>query len=148
MADAKMLNKEKVMARLLALPAGMKADVAPVLKSEVEELVAAQKRAAPVDETEKQPGQFRDSIHEYPNPDRDLSYRIIADAQDEHGAFIGPHIEHGHMSTLADGSQKHVAAKPSFYPTYRAKKKGMKRRLNAAGRKSAKRLFPGDTSGN
>ena len=139
MADAKMLGKERLIARFARLPKAMKDAVAPVLQKEVSELVAAQRRAAPVSsDLEDTPGQFRDSINYYPNRDRPLSFRVIADARDEKGAFIGPHIEHGHKAK--DGS--HVAAVPSFFPTYRARKKAMQRRLNAAGRKAAKAMFP------
>ncbi len=140
MADAKMIRNAKVWPRFNAIPAQITADVDGQLVVEVGDLVAAQKRAAPVsDDLEKRPGEYRDSIHSYKNPDRPLSYRIIADAKDETGEFIGPHIEHGHLAP--DGS--HVAAKPSFFPTYRARKKGMKRRLNAAGRKAAKAFNQG-----
>lgn len=138
MADAKMLNKAKVIARLGRLPAALKAAVAAQLKTEAEDLVAAQRRAAPVDQLEPHAGAFRDSIHEYPNPDRELSYRVIADARDDKGHLIGKHIEHGHLA--ADGS--HVPAKPSFFPTYRARKKGMRRRLSAAARKALRTEFP------
>ena len=140
MADAKMLRRERMRQRFAKLPTAMRADVGAQLKTEVDDLVAAQRRAAPVDKTAKEPGQFRDSIHAYPNPDRELSFRIIADAKDENGDPIGGKIEHGHRAR--DGT--HVAAVPSFFPTYRARKKGMKRRVAAAGRKSVKRLFPSE----
>ena len=139
MASAKMLNREKIVARLLRIPTAVKAPVAETLKIEVDELVAAMQRAAPVGgPMDPHPGAFRDSIHAYRNPDRDLSWRIIADAKDEHGHFVGKHIEYGHVSP--DGV--HVPASPSFWPTYRARRKAMRRRLNAAARKVIKSLFP------
>jgi hypothetical protein len=147
MATAKMLQNSRAWQRFLTIPDQIAADVGKQLAKEVDDMVAAMKRAAPVsDDLEKHPGQFRDSIHSYANPDRPLSYRIIADAQDEYGAFIGPHIEHGHMSKLADGSEKHVPAKPSFFPTYRARKKRMRSRLTAAGTKAIKK-FKQDNEG-
>lgn len=139
MADAKMLNKEKAIARLRAIPDIIKQPVARDLKIEVDALVAAQKRAAPVSDLEKNPGEFRDSIHDYENPDRELSYRIIADAKDEKGRFIGQWIENGH--TTPTGTN--VPASPSFWVTYRARKKGMRRRLNASARKAAQAAFKG-----
>jgi hypothetical protein len=136
---AKILNRQKLRARLAKIPKVVKDAAAKQLKVEVDDLVAAMKRAAPVDPKSDNPGAFRDSIHAYPNPDRPMSYRIIADAKDEHGEFIGGHIEHGHRA--ADGT--HVPATPSFFPTYRARKRGMKRRMLAAGRKAAKQAFEG-----
>ncbi len=139
--ETKMLNVEKIKARFRALPDLVKVAVGTQLAKEVEDLVDAQQRAAPVDELEDHPRAFRDSIHFYPTPDRPLSYRIIADARDpKTGQFIGSHIEAGHKAR--DGS--HVAAKPSFFPTYRARKKGMRRRINAAGRKAIKAAFPSE----
>lgn len=127
-----MLNKQKVKARLAGIPKAVKDAVGRQLDHEVKEMVEAQKRAAPLDDGSENPGNFRDSIHAYRNPDRALSYRIIADARDEDGHFIGSHIEHGHRAR--NGS--HVPAKPSFYPTYRARKRPMRRRLQAAARKA------------
>lgn len=140
MADAKVIRNAKVWQKFLSIPDKVAADVGKQLATEVGDLVDAQKRAAPVSsDLEKEPGQYRESIHSYSNPDRPLSYRIIADARDEKGNFIGPHIEHGHKAV--DGT--HVPAKPSFFPTYRARKKGMRRRLNAAARKSIKAFSQG-----
>ncbi len=98
-----MLNLAKVTARLAKIPAQMKAAAAEQLKTEVDDLVAAQKRAAPVDPASPNPGALRDSIHAYPNPDRPLSYRIIADAKDAHGKFIAANIEQGHRARDAQG---------------------------------------------
>jgi hypothetical protein len=127
---------EKVLRRYARLAPTQKSAVAKQLKAEVDDLVAAQKRAAPVDPNSDNPGKLRDSIHAYPNPDRPLSYRILADAKDEDGKFIGSNIEAGHRAR--DGS--HVPARPSFFPTYRARKKGMRRRLMAASRAALKQL--------
>lgn len=136
---AQMKGLEANLKRLARVPQVAKTAVGSQLAKEVEDLVEAQKRAAPVDEASDNPGRLRESIHFYPNPDRPLSYRVIADARDpETGDFIGPHVEFGHMA--ADGT--HVAAVPSFFPTYRARKKSMKRRISAAGRKALREAFP------
>jgi hypothetical protein len=139
LAEAVMLNKAAVLARFRRMFPAIKAAVAPVLEREVDELVSAMQRAAPVSELEQHPGQFRDSIHAYPNPKRELSFRILADARDEKGNFIGPHIEHGHKAP--DGS--HVEAVPSFFPTYRARKKGIQKKLTAAAKAAAVKAFEG-----
>lgn len=138
MASAKMLNLAKVNARLGRLPEALKSAVRDQLKTEVDDLVGAMKRAAPLDEFSPEPGKLRDSIHAYENHDRDLSYRVIADAKDEQGRFIGQHVEFGHRAE--DGT--HVPARPSFYPTYRARRTGMRRRVSAAARKAIKQMYP------
>lgn len=125
---------DKVLARFKRLPERQVQAVGKQLKTEVNDLVSAMQRAAPVDPQSKDPGNFRDSIHSYPNPDRPLSYRILADAKDEDGKFIGSNIEFGHRAR--DGS--HVPGRASFFPTYRARKKPMRRRLMAASRRALK----------
>lgn len=135
---AKMLNLERVLARLAAVPEAIREAVEAQLRAEASELVAAQQRNAPVDETSDNPGELRDSIHFYRNPDRPLSFRILADAKDDDGKFIGSNVESGHRAR--DGS--HVPARPFFFPTYRARKRAMKRRLSDAAVKAAKRAFP------
>jgi hypothetical protein len=134
MADAKMLNRAKVLARLRSLPTAVQIGVGSQLAKEVEDLTEAIQRAAPVDGASREPGELRDSVHFYPTPDRPLSYRVLADAKDESGDFIGSHVEAGHRT--ADG--EHVPASPFFFPTYRARKKPMRRRLSAAATKAAK----------
>lgn len=135
---ARMLNLDRTLARLKKIPPAVTTASGTQLAAEVEELTEAIQQAAPVNDLDETPGQLRDSVHFYPNPDRPLSYRILADAKDEKGEFIGPHVEHGHKAR--DGS--HVPRVPFFFPTYRARKKPMKRRIAAAGRKAVKALFP------
>lgn len=136
---AKAVGLERILANIARLPAVQKAAVAKQLKVEVDGLAEAQKRAAPVDPTSKHPGELRDSIHAYENPQKPLSYRILADAKDDEGKFIGSNIEAGHRAR--DGT--HVPGRPSFFPTYRARKKGMRRRMTAASKAALKQQFPG-----
>jgi hypothetical protein len=132
------LNLDKWNARLRKIPQAAKDAVEAALHTEADDLVAAMKRAAPVDEKET-PGRFRDSIRWEPNAaGAELKVTVIADPKDEDGHGYAPHLEHGHKAR--DGS--HVPAQPSFFPTYRARKKGMKRRIGAAGRKAVRALFP------
>lgn len=139
MATVQWLNRAKRIAKLRAIPAPIRAAAGKQLTIEVDGLVAAQKRAAPINsDLQETPGSLRDSIHKYKTPGRPLSYRIIADDRDpETGNFIGPHVEAGHKAR--DGS--HVPRQPFFFPTYRARKKAMRRRLQAAARKAAKTEF-------
>lgn len=130
-------NLEAVKARLARVPAKVKEKLEPALKREVDDLVEAMKRAAPVGSSEEgdtHPGRFRDSIHEYQNPQRELSYRVTADAKDDAGEFIGSHIEQGHRT--AGGT--HVPGRPSFFVTYRARRRAMRRRLTTVARNAFK----------
>ena len=130
MADAKLIGLQRIKAKIARLPAAAAAGLEAQLKIEVDGLVDAQRRAAPVDAKSPAAGQVRDSVHAYRNPNRVLSYVVIADARDEAGKFIGSNVEAGHRAP--DGS--HVAGRPFFFPTYRARKKGIRRRMNAAAR--------------
>jgi hypothetical protein len=134
---AKMLNLEKVLARLRKLPDAMKDAASGELDKQVDGLVQAIRRAAP-NSPETDGAKLRDSVHAYKNPDRPLSYRIIADAKGEDGSFIGSPVEHGHRAK--DGT--HVPADPFFYPTYRAHRKRIRARTLAASRKALKQLYP------
>ncbi len=134
---SKMVNLERVLARLAKIPKAVQDAAEAQLRKEVDGLVAAQKAAAP-DDPKTGGSVIRDSIHAYPNPDRPLSYRIINDAKDEDGKFIAGNVEYGHRAR--DGS--HVPATPSFWPIYRARKKGMKRRMAAVSRKKINEIFP------
>lgn len=136
----KLANLAKIEARIRRMNPVTVIALRDQLKTEVDGLVAAIKRAAPYDgETADADQHLRDSVHAYPNRDRVISYRIIADAKDEKGDFIGSHVEAGHRTV--DG--RHVAGRPFFFPTYRAHKKGIQRRLSKAARDAEKRTFEG-----
>lgn len=129
-------NRAKVADVLTRLPPEIKKALASQLDTEARGLVEAIKRAAPVgNDLEKTRGALRDSVHSYPGK-RELSVRIIADAKDAKGEFIGEHVEFGHM---AKGGG-HVPPVPFFFPTYRARKAGIKSRLRKAAMDAAKRV--------
>ncbi len=132
------VNLEKWKARLRRVPDVVKKAAREGLHREADDLVAAMKRAAPVSPPmEETPGALRDSIHWEPSTKRDLSVVIIADAKDDKGKPIGAHVEHGHRT--ANG--EHVPANPFFFPTYRARKRPMRRRVQAKTRKAVKAFF-------
>jgi hypothetical protein len=142
MADAKLLNLKAVQARLARVPKAAQEALRKQMKTEADDMVDAIKRAmdAQYDDTADHNHQkLRDSVHAYPNPDREISYRILADARDAAGKFIGSNVEQGHRTV--DGG--HVAASPSFFPTYRSRKKAMKRRLSKAARDAVKQAYEG-----
>lgn len=132
--DIKVLNLAKIQARLAKLPAAATVALKAQLKTEVDDLVGGIKRSmdAQYESDSGDHQRLRDSVHEYPNPDREISYFVTADAKDAAGKFIGSNVEQGHRAVNGE----HVAAQPAFWPTYRARKKGMKRRLSAAARKA------------
>lgn len=122
-----MLNKQRVLDRLAAIPRHVKDKLAPELERGVQGVVEAMQRAAPVSQDPAGvPDHLRDSIHKYPNPDRELSFRILADAKDDQGRFIGAPVEHGHRTP--EGG--HVSGRPFFFPTWRTKRKPLKARLS------------------
>jgi hypothetical protein len=158
---AELKGLEKTIARFNRLPDAVKLEVASQLDTETTDLVDAMKRAAPVDHglNAKHPGQLRDSIHKYRTPGRPLSWRILADAK-AGGKFYGPHVEFGHAarprkygkadvkgrSTIISEAMEMVPARPFFFPTWRANKRPMRRRLSAAARRVLKTMFPKPTA--
>lgn len=133
--DFKFPNLSKVKARLSMLPVVAQDALRHQLTEEVDDLVPAIQRA--MDSQYASNGdhdhqRLRDSVHAYPNPKREISYFVLADAKDDEGKFIGSNVEQGHRAVNGE----HVAAQPAFWPTYRAWKKGAKRRTAAAARKA------------
>lgn len=135
---ARMTNLERRIARMNSLPAQIQAAVEDQLKVEVDDMVAAMKRAAPVSAFEQRSGELRDSITAYPVQGRPASWRIIVKARDEKGRYYGSYVEFGHNKP--DGSR--VPADPFFWPTYRARKRGLRARILRPARKLIREMFP------
>lgn len=136
MADAVFANKARILARFARMPAVVQATAEATLKSQVEQLVEAEQRAAPVSELEGHPGELRESIAAYETPGRVASYRVIAGARDSKGRLYGRYVEFGH--TAADGH--FVPAQPFWFSTYRAWKKAMLAKVRAEVRAALKTL--------
>lgn len=128
-------NRASVLQVLERLPGHIKQAIGVQLKTEVDGLTEAIKRACPVGvELEDQPGALRDSVHSYPG-NRELRYVILADAKDEKKReFIGQHVEFGHINK----GGAHVPAHPFFFPTYRARKVAMRSHMRAAAYRATK----------
>lgn len=124
-------NLGSTLARLARIPARVKAAGAPAVAREAQALAEAVRRAAPVDETAKNPGALRDSVH-VEDGRHELNKVVVVDGKDEHGHVIAKHVETGHRS--ADGS--HVSAHPFAGPTARARKRPMRRRLAGVAKKA------------
>jgi hypothetical protein len=131
-------GKPRIDAIMARLPAAMKAAAKAQLETETTGMVDAMQRACPVGVgLEAHPGALRESIHAYDARRRELLKTIIVDAKDEKGNFIAPHVEFGHLTR---GGGRHVPAEPFFFPTWRSRRPGMKRRMTTAGRIAAKRV--------
>lgn len=137
MADAKFVNRQKVLQRLAGIP-DVVIQVATVnLDAGTDELVEALRRAAPVAPAAKKdeaPGTLRASIAKYRNPDRPLSWRIIAGARDRAGRLWARYVEFGHGE---------AAPEPFWYPTYRAWRKPFRSKLFSDTRRALKAWWPG-----
>jgi hypothetical protein len=140
MADAKVTGLKAIQDRIARLPKAAEKALRKQLTTEGDDMVSAIQRAMDAqyaDSGDHGHQKLRDSVHAYPNPDRAISVRILADAKDADGKFLGSNVEQGHRTV--DGG--HVAGRPAFFPTYRARKKAMKRRLSKAARDAIKQSF-------
>lgn len=156
-AKAKMLNLDRVLARLDRLPQLLIDALERQLDVEARDLAAAVKRAAPIGETTNlqqsvrvergdhvlsqavvvgDTPQTRKKIRSKVRDSDFAEARLSGGNKGEYDYALA--IEYGHRA--ADGS--HVPAQPFLFPTYRARKKGMRRRLKAAARKVIRKEFP------
>jgi hypothetical protein len=146
MADAKLTGLANVQARLRRVPVSAQDALREQLPKEVNDgLVPAIKQAmaAQYDTTDHGHESLIESVHSYPNPDREISLRVIADAKDANGEFIGSFVEQGHKTP--EGG--HVAAQPAFWPTWRAFRPGMKKRLRKVAKDKIKQAWGGSNGG-
>lgn len=165
MAGSKILNRQKLKASLQRLPERVRQALEIQVAQEAADLAAAVKRAVPVDT-----GTLRDTVRVERDGDvfsiavggpattKKVRSRKVAagrkktigvsDADFARALLTGGNrgefdyargVEFGHRTA----SGAHVAARPFLFPTYRARKKAIRRRVKAAARKAVKQLFPG-----
>lgn len=140
MGDAKFIRNPHVWNRYFGLPREITKDVEEQLKKEAEDLTEQIKANAPVaTELENHPGELRDAVRFYKNPRRPLSFIIVCDPKDEQGRIYSMWVEFGHR--MLGGIM--VAARAFFFPTYRLRRKAIRRRVFAAGRKAVKAFMKG-----
>lgn len=155
-----MLNRDKVIARWRKMPPVVAEAAKAELEAQVEQIVEAIRRAAPVGVT----GKLRESIRAVPG-DRPLTFKIVAGgyltrkkiragvkesdfakarvAGNNKGEFDYVRaIEFGHVGP--DG--KFVPADPFFFSTYRAWRPKLIRAVRASVRKRLKAEFPQESS--
>jgi hypothetical protein len=135
---AQWANRDKVLANLARFPHEVTDAAVEQTEKEVNDLVAAEKRAAPVSQLEAHPGQLRDSISADKVESRVISWRLGVWARDSLGRLFARYVQFGH--TAADGTW--VSAAPWWFETYRARKKQMLARIRAAVRRRVKALYP------
>ncbi len=160
MASTKILRREKLLAKLKALPAEARSAIKQALAEGADEITDMQKRLAPVSTRGNHgnpPGALRDSIKQTwgggrerysslnaygGSGDPDLTVRISAGNSKVRYAHLvefgtAPHVNGGKFAgTLNPGSK----AQPFFYPPYRALSKRVKSRITRATNKAAKKV--------
>lgn len=130
---ARWVNKGKILARIRAIPKAIKTNLQTDLRKQAIELVAAQKRAAPV-----KTGRLRDNIKwKWGTADgkrgrtaNEYTITVYVD-DDASGAFYALSVEFGsapHDNKGRFAGTKHPGTEPQpfFYPTYRARKRRIK----------------------
>lgn len=115
-ADLARINR-----RLRRMPRHMKDELRDALEASADELVAMQKRLAPVET-----GALRDSIH-WREGDHELQIKVGAGSDE---VFYAGFVEFG---------DKDTPAHPYFFPTYRVLRKRIRSRASRAVRKAARR---------
>ena len=157
---SRMANRERLLKKMAALPAQVRSALKQSLAQNADELVAMQKRLAPVLKEAKKgrrAGALRDSIvqtwggaaprysslkGEAGAGDPDLSVTISAGNDEVRYAHLvefptAPHINAG---KFAGSQHPGTTAQPFFYPPYRALKRRMKSRMTRAAKKAARDL--------
>jgi hypothetical protein len=166
MADAKMLNLDRMAARIRKATEVAYATARAQLKTEAEDLAAAIRRAAP-----EKTGVLKSTIGARPDGDG-LKYTIFAGggkttkkvrsratnggrgkSRGVSDADFAKALEAGNNTGEFDYSRAdefgrrthagvHVNGRPFFFPTYRARKRAMRKRLVDAPKMAVKALFP------
>lgn len=124
-------NRDQLRSTLKQMPAAVRAAVARQIEANAQELVETQKRFA--DAVFADPtGDLQRGIHQVDASTKDrVVRRVISGAKDEKGRPKADWIEHGTSRS---------AAKPSFWPAYRLKKRAFKSRVSRAAKKAIKDL--------
>lgn len=152
-------NLERLKARIAAMPAAIKPAIRSALEQNADELVALQKNLVPT-----RTGKLAGSIRKR-SGDRDLSVQVVAGGsvtmkalartarydgeghEDLGSGFLIPAgddaaVSYDYANAVEFGTEK-MAAKPFFFPAYRALKKRMKARTSRAALKAIKDLAAG-----
>lgn len=131
------VNKRRFGTRLKAIPVEIRKNLRAQLKANAEELVAAQRQYAPVDD--QAGGELRDSIRQKDNSTAARMSRVVRAG----GATTTRAVRKGVKATYdyALGQEfgtENMPANPFFFPPYRAKRKAFKARLAKAAKAGAR----------
>lgn len=157
----KVLNRERLVKKLKALPASMRREITPAMEAGATEIVALMKHLAPVlkhRDKRRQAGELRDSIGwkriEAPQGETIL---ITAGSTNPGGPFYARFVEFGvHEQTAGEvrvsidkrGRTRrrkskrtvgYIAPQPFFYPAFRALKKAAGAKITKAARAAIKK---------
>ena len=134
-------NLERWKARFAALPAAVQAAAEQQLEANAEFLADQIKQAAPRSNDYEKSGGERlvDHVRAEKSTKGPASYLVICDPKDAKGHGYAMHVEFGHRAP-GGKTGKHAGTKahPFFFPTYRAFKTTLRRRLLTKTRAAAK----------
>lgn len=142
MAENRFAGKERALKRLAALPDAIKEAVRDRLDREGADLVAAIKPVVPVSQDEI-PGELRDSVEWHRNPRDDRIGVIVTEGYNQPN---DPENRKARAVEFGRGGDKPAEAQPHFFPIYRSRKKGIRSRTMAAGRKVIRAMWGGPGS--
>lgn len=137
----KVLNLDRLRAKLRALAPATKAEIMPALIAGAADIVATQKSLAPV-----RTGTLRNSIHATPEVE---NLRVLIEAGGERTTKAvrnGVDASYDYALGVEFGT-KDTKAEAFFYPGYRANKKKVKSRAVRAVNKAAKKVAAGASGG-
>jgi HK97 gp10 family phage protein len=135
MSTVRIQNRDKLIAKLKELPKSTRKHMRQAIVVSSEELVAMQKRMAPVDD-----GDLRDSIRYEMGGKQKLKAGVLEGDPDLTALIIAGGTKTTFHATFVEWGTKIKAANPYFYPAWRALKKRIDRRLRRAATVAAKEV--------
>jgi HK97 gp10 family phage protein len=130
-------NLDRLKRKLLALPKAVKAETRIAMEQGGAEMVSLAKSLVPKDE-----GDLANTIEANYYEDR---HRVVISAggpETEHPVKNGLDASYNHVAAVELGTRK-MAARPFFYPAWRALKKRARSRLSRAITKASKKVAAG-----
>lgn len=142
MVENRFAGKERMLKRIADMPTAIKDAVRDRLDREGADLVEAIKPVVPVSQDDI-PGQLRDSLEWHRTPRTD---RIGVVVTEGYGIPTDPENRIARAVEFGRGGDRPMEAQPHFFPIYRSRKKGIRSRTMAAGRKVIRAMWGGGGS--
>lgn len=136
MASRGLEGIERLMRKIDAMPAAVRKAAGQEAFLGAEAIAAEMRAIAPRDDNPDNGEQVRDHIRVEEGRLGDMSYVVIADAKDEKGRPKAVPVELGHKAS--NGTI--VEPAPFFWPTVRARRKGINRRIKSATTRAINRV--------